>query len=47
MKEQATGLYAGRHFHVVAGANRMSLYDRQNYVDEAVLVLAPLFLKHL
>ncbi len=30
-------------FHVVEGANHMQLYDGQQYVDEAVSVLAPFF----
>lgn len=32
-----------KHFHVVEGANHMSLYDVPKYVDEAVSVLAPFF----
>ncbi len=36
-----------KHFHVVEGANHMSLYDVPNYVDEAVSVLAPFFLRTL
>jgi fermentation-respiration switch protein FrsA (DUF1100 family) len=30
-----------KHFHVVEGANHMSLYDVPKDVDEAVSVLAP------
>lgn len=29
--------------HIVAGANHMDLYDRENYVNEAISVLAPFF----
>lgn len=29
-----------KHFHVVDGANHMSLYDLPQYVDEAVAVLS-------
>ena len=36
-----------KHFHVVEGANHMSLYDRRPHVDEAVSVLAPFFLRTL
>jgi uncharacterized protein len=36
-----------KHFHVVEGANHMSLYDVPQYVDEAVSVLAPFFLRVL
>lgn len=32
-----------KHFHVVEGANHMSLYDVPTYVDEAVSQLAPFF----
>ncbi|SRR6266704_4110381 len=32
-----------KKFHVVEGANHMSLYDVPQYVDEAVSVLAPFF----
>ncbi len=32
-----------KNFHVVDGANHMSLYDVTQYVDEAVSVLAPFF----
>ncbi|GAB3792263.1 alpha/beta hydrolase [Dyella agri] len=32
-----------KHFHVVEGANHMSLYDVPRYVDEAVSQLAPFF----
>ena len=32
-----------KQFHVVEGANHMSLYDIPKYVDEAVSVLAPFF----
>lgn len=32
-----------KHFHVVEGANHMSLYDVPQYVDEAISVLAPFF----
>ena len=32
-----------KKFHVVEGANHMSLYDVPKYVDEAVSVLAPFF----
>lgn len=31
----------GEKFHVVEGANHMSLYGLSKYVDEAVSVLAP------
>ncbi len=34
---------ADKQFHVVAGANHMSLYDIPQYVDEAVSVLSPFF----
>ncbi|OOY21070.1 hypothetical protein BMI86_00315 [Thioclava sp. DLFJ5-1] len=34
-------------FHIVEGANHMMLYDGQQYVAEAVSVLAPFFKKHL
>lgn len=36
-----------KHFHVVEGANHMSLYDVPQYVDEAVSVLAPFFQSRL
>ncbi|GAQ26493.1 alpha/beta hydrolase [Ralstonia insidiosa] len=36
-----------KHFHVVEGANHMSLYDVTKYVDEAVSVLAPFFARTL
>jgi hypothetical protein len=36
-----------KKFHVVEGANHMSLYDVPKYVDEAVSVLAPFFKTHL
>ncbi|MGU7784724.1 hypothetical protein [Burkholderia sp. PU8-34] len=29
-----------KHFHIVEGANRMSMYDVPRYVDEAVATLA-------
>jgi len=32
-----------KNFHVVEGANHMSLYDVPKYVDEAESVLAPFF----
>jgi hypothetical protein len=32
-----------KKFHVVEGANHMSLYEVPNYVDETVSVLAPFF----
>lgn len=32
-----------KNFHVVDGANHMSLYDVTQYVDEAISVLAPFF----
>jgi hypothetical protein len=32
-----------KKFHVVEGANHMSLYDVPKYVDEAASVLAPFF----
>lgn len=34
-------------FHIVEGSNHMMLYDGQQYVAEAVSVLAPFFRKHL
>ena len=34
-------------FHVVEGANHMSLYDVPNSVDEAVPVVAPFFQSNL
>ena len=39
-KHAASG---NQQFHVVEGANHMSLYDVPKYVDEAVSVLAPFF----
>lgn len=36
-----------KSFHVVEGANHMSLYDVAKYVDEAVSVLAPFFKSNL
>lgn len=36
-----------KNFHVVEGANHMSLYDVPKYVDEAVSVLAPFFQANL
>ena len=36
-----------KHFHVVEGANHMSLYDVTKYVDEAVSVLTPFFARTL
>jgi hypothetical protein len=36
-----------KNFHVLDGANHMSLYDVPQYVDEAVSVLAPSFTKNL
>ncbi len=36
-----------KSFHVVEGANHMSLYDVPKYVDEAVSVLAPFFKSNL
>lgn len=36
-----------KQFHVVEGANHMSLYDVPQYVDEAVSVLAPFFQRTL
>ena len=36
-----------KSFHVVDGANHMSLYDGDAYVDEAVSVLAPFFTEKL
>ncbi len=36
-----------KQFHVVEGANHMSLYDVPKYVDEAVSVLAPFFQSRL
>lgn len=38
---------ADKRFHVVEGANHMSLYDVPKYVDEAVSVLAPFFRSRL
>jgi fermentation-respiration switch protein FrsA (DUF1100 family) len=34
-------------FHVVEGANHMSLYDVPKYVDEAVSEVAPFFKANL
>lgn len=34
-------------FHVVQGANHMSMYDVPQYVDEAVSKLAPFFKANL
>jgi fermentation-respiration switch protein FrsA (DUF1100 family) len=36
-----------KHFHVVEGAHHMDLYDGQQFVDEAVGVLAPFFQQKL
>ncbi|HBO3772383.1 alpha/beta hydrolase [Pseudomonas aeruginosa] len=36
-----------KHLHLIEGANHMSLYDKQPYVDEAVSVLAGFFQSHL
>ncbi|MEN7550468.1 alpha/beta hydrolase [Rapidithrix thailandica] len=36
-----------KNFHIVEGANHMSLYDVLQYVEEAVSVLVPFFQKHL
>ena len=36
-----------RNFHVVEGANDMSLYDVPKYVDKAVSVFAPFFKSNL
>ncbi len=36
-----------KQFHIVDGANHMSLYDVPKYVDEAVSVLAPFFQSRL
>ena len=36
-----------KQFHVVEGANHMSLYDVPQYVDEAISVLAPFFRRTL
>ena len=36
-----------KHFHVVDGANHMSMYDVPKYVDEAVSVLVPFFKAHI
>ncbi len=38
---------ANKNFHIVDGANHMSLYDVPNYVDEAVGVLAEFFTSNL
>ncbi|MCG8519561.1 MAG: alpha/beta hydrolase [Pseudomonadales bacterium] len=38
---------ADKQFHVVPGANHMSLYDIPQYVDEAVSVLSPFFKEKL
>lgn len=32
-----------KQFHVVEGANHMSLYDIPQYVNEAISVLSPFF----
>ncbi|GBL58933.1 MULTISPECIES: alpha/beta hydrolase [Pseudomonas] len=36
-----------KHMHLIEGANHMSLYDKQPYVDEAVSVLAGFFKSRL
>ena len=36
-----------KKFHVMEGANHVSLYDVPKYVDEAVSVLAPFFKTNL
>ena len=36
-----------KKFHIVEGANHMSLYDVPKYVDEALSVLAPFFKSNL
>lgn len=36
-----------KHLHLIEGANHMSLYDKQPYVDEAVSVLAGFFQSRL
>lgn len=36
-----------KSMYIVEGANHMSLYDRLNFVDEAVSQLAPFFEKNL
>jgi len=36
-----------KHLHVVDGAHHMDLYDGQQFVDEAVSVLAPFFKQRL
>ncbi|HFH3788665.1 alpha/beta hydrolase [Pseudomonas aeruginosa] len=36
-----------KHMHLIEGANHMSLYDKQPYVDEAVSVLAGFFQSRL
>lgn len=38
---------AGKKQYIVEGANHMSLYDKLNFVDEAVSQLAPFFEKNL
>lgn len=38
---------ADKKQYIVAGANHMSLYDKLNFVDEAVSVLAPFFKENL
>ena len=43
-KHAASG---NQQFHVVEGANHMSLYDVPKFVDEAVSVLAPFFKANL
>lgn len=39
--------YKDKNLHIVEGANHMSLYDVQPYVNEAVSVLVPFFKKNL
>lgn len=36
-----------KHLHLIQGANHMSLYDKQPYVNEAISVLADFFQSHL
>ncbi|MGE8065109.1 alpha/beta hydrolase [Pseudomonas sp. NPDC089569] len=36
-----------KHMHLIEGANHMSLYDKQPYVDEAITVLTSFFLSRL
>lgn len=38
---------ADKALHVVDGADHMMLYEGQQYVAEAISVLAPFFTKHL